>query len=244
MSNAVTVSAEEVLQYVKLTCQIPTIVEGILAQKCIATTAEAKGIQVTPEELQQAADGLRLMNRLRRSDETYTWLQKHALSVDEFEAIAHHSVMGNKLAYELFADKVEPFFVEHQLDYVKVNLYEVVLEDADLAMELFYALKEEEISFFEIAQQYIQDPELRRVGGFRGGLRRADLKPEVSPAVFAASPPQLLQPIVTAKGVHLILVESLIQPELDMKLKAQILSELFSNWIKQQVQQVEAITVL
>jgi len=35
-------------------------------------------------------------------------------------------------------------------------MYEVVLDDEDLAMELFYALQEGEISFPE-AYQYIQD---------------------------------------------------------------------------------------
>ena len=53
-------------------------------------------------------------------------------------------------------------------------MYEVVLDDFDLAMELFYALVEGEMSFHEIAHQYIQDTELRRKGGYRGILKRAD----------------------------------------------------------------------
>jgi len=42
-------------------------------------------------------------------------------------------------------------FVEHQLDYAQIVMYEVVLDDEDLAMELFYALQEGEISFPEVA---------------------------------------------------------------------------------------------
>lgn len=244
MSGHVTISSEEILQYVKLTRQIPAIAQGILAQRAISTAAAAAGVTVTSEELQQAADGLRLIYNLRRTDETHQWLRKHSLSLDEFEAIAYQTVMGTKMGQQLFADKVEPFFAEHQLDYTEVNLYEVVLDDEDLAMELFYALKEGEMTFFDIAQHYSQDPESRRVGGFRGGLRRADLKPEVSAAVFAASPPQLLQPITSAKGIHLIQVESLIQPELTAVLRTRILSDLFSEWLKQQIPEVESIKVL
>jgi parvulin-like peptidyl-prolyl isomerase len=50
-------------------------------------------------------------------------------------------------------------------------------------------------------------------------LRRKELKPEISAAVFAAAPPQVLKPILSAKGLHLILVEEIIQPQLDDKLR-------------------------
>jgi len=169
------------------------------------------------------------------------WLQKHCLSVDEFEEVAHISVLSSKLAQHLFADRVEPFFVEHQLDYAQVVMYEVVLDDEDLAMELFYAIAEGEMSFPEVAHQYIQDTELRRSGGYRGILHRKDLKPEISAAVFAATPPQILKPIVTSSGAHLILVEELIQPKLDDTVRHKILSDLFAAWLKQQLEQAEMV---
>jgi parvulin-like peptidyl-prolyl isomerase len=123
-------------------------------------------------------------------------------------------------------------------------MYEVVLEDEDLALELFYAVKEGEMSFYDVAHQYIQDVELRRKGGYLGVLRRQDLKPEISAAVFAAKPPQLLKPIVTAKGISLIFVEEIIQPELDNKLHYQIVSELFGEWVKKQAESVAVATNL
>lgn len=108
-------------------------------------------------------------------------------------------------------------------------------------MELFYAIAENEMSFPEVARQYIQDTELRRSGGYRGVLHRKDLKSEISATVFAATPPQLLKPIVTSKGAHLILVEELIQPNLDPRLRDKILSDLFSAWLKQQLEEAEIV---
>jgi parvulin-like peptidyl-prolyl isomerase len=158
------------------------------------------------------------------------------------KSFVYINVLSGKLAQHLLADKVEPFFVEHQLDYTGVVMYEVVLDDEDLAMELFYGIQEGEMSFYEVAHQYIQDTELRRKGGYRGIVRRKELKPEISAAVFAATPPQILKPIVTSKGVHLIWVEELVQPKLDNKLRYQIMSDLFSECIKQRNEQVEVIT--
>ena len=158
------------------------------------------------------------------------------------KSFVYINVLSGKLAQHLFADKVEPFFVEHQLDYAGVVMYEVVLDDEDLAMELFYGIQEGEMSFYDVAHQYIQDTELRRKGGYQGIVRRKELKPEISAAVFAAAPPQVLKPIVSAKGLHLIVVEEIIQPQLDDKLRYQIISDLFISWLKQQIGEVEFVT--
>ncbi|MDZ8134780.1 MAG: peptidylprolyl isomerase [Nostoc sp. DedQUE04] len=235
MLEVATVSLEEIINQVKISCQIPSVIEGILTRKIISYTAQEVNIKVEPEELQQAADNLRLMNNLTGADATWSWLQRHSLSLDEFEELVYYTVISSKLAQYLFVDKVESFFVEHQIDYAQIVMYEVVLDDFDLAMELFYALGEGEISFHEIAHQYIQDTELRRKGGYRGILSRADLKPEISAAVFAATPPQVVKPILTSIGAHLILVEEIIEPQLDEMLRLKILSNLFSEWLKRKI---------
>lgn len=244
MSKVITVSCDELINHIKLSCQIPTLVEGIVTCKIIEFAAAEAGIKVELEEIQQAADNIRLVNKLQHADDTWAWLQKHNLSVEDFEKLAYTNVVSEKLAQHLFADSVEPFFVEHQLDYAEVVMYEVVLDDKNLALELFYALGEGKISFHEVARQYIQDTEMCRCGGYRGILRRTELEPEISAAVFAATSPQILKPIVTPKGVHLILVKEIIQPQLDDALRLKILSDLFSGWIKQQLEQIEIVIQL
>jgi len=242
MSKAITISQEDILHQVKLSCQIPEIVEQIVSRKIIEDAAAEAGIKVETEELQKAADSLRLISKLNSAEETKVWLQKNGLSLDDFEELIYNNVISGKLAHHLFADKVEPFFVEHQLDYAGVVMYEVVLDDEDLAMELFYAVQEGEMSFYEVAHQYIQDTELRRKGGYRGIVQRKELKPEISAAVFAATPPQVLKPIMTSSGVHLIFVEEIVEPELDNKLHYQILSDLFQEWLNQQIEQLKVLT--
>lgn len=241
MSEVLAISCSEILHQIKLDCQIPSAIENIVTRKAIAHAASEMGIRVEPEELQHSADSLRLISNLGNSEDTWLWLQKHSLTLDDFEELVEATVLSSKLAQYLFAGKVEPFFVEHQLDYAQVVMYEVVLDDEDLAMELFYAIKEGEINFHEVAHQYIQDPELRRAGGYLGILNRTQLKPEISAVVFAATPPQILKPIVSSKGVHLILVEELIQPQLSNALSHQILADLFRKWLKQELEKFEVV---
>jgi parvulin-like peptidyl-prolyl isomerase len=233
MTELLTVSAEDVLQQVKLSGQLAAIQESISIRRIIQKTAAEKGIEVTSEEVQVSADEFRKVNNLQRAENTLAWLQQRGLAVEDFEAMIHFSILQSKLAKHLFTDQVDAYFAAHQLEYMKVSLYEVILEDEDVALELFYSLKEEEITFFEIAQQYIQDTELRRRGAYRGILKRAELSVEISSAVFASAPPQLLKPILSANGIHLIYVEEILSPELNEKVQNEILFSLFSEWLKQ-----------
>ncbi|MDZ8241884.1 MAG: peptidylprolyl isomerase [Nostoc sp. ChiQUE01a] len=244
MPQTITITNEDILNQVKLSCKIPEIIEDIITLQIIKNAVDKAGIKVETEELQQTADQIRLAQKLNNADDTWAWLKKHSLSLDNFEELVYNTVISGKLAAHMFGDKVEQYFFEHQLDYATVLLYEVVLDDEDLSLELFYAIQEGEVSFYEVAHKYIEDKELRRKLGYRGKLYRKDLKPEISAAVFAAKPPQLLKPIVTSKGIHLILVEEIIQPELDNKLSRQILTDLFTAWLKLQIEKFEFLPVL
>lgn len=241
MQKVISISQDLLLQHLKLSCQIPQIFEGIVAREIILETAKAEGITVEPEDLQQAADSLRLTHKLQQTEATWAWLQQHHLSLEEFEAIARSNVITSKLVKHLFSEQIESFFWEHHLEYTKAVLYEILLNDEDLIQELYYALQEGEVNFHEIAHQHIQDLDLRRLGGYRGLVSRHELRPEIAAAVYAATPPQVLLPITSPLGTHLILVEQIIHPKLDETTRGSILSYLSTEWLKQQIQQIQIL---
>ncbi len=241
MLQAITINNEDILHQVKLSCQIPEIIEGIVTRRIIATAVAEIGLKVETEELQKAADVLRSMKQLHSPDETWAWLEKYSLSLDDFEELVYTNLSSNKLAQHLFGDRVESYFFSHQLDYAGAVIYEVVLDDRDLAIELFYSISEGESGFSEVAHQYIQDRELRRRGGYLGVVRRKEMKPEIAAAVFAAKPPQVLKPIITSKEVHLILVEEIIPAQLDERQRSHILSDLFKSWLQRKIEEVEIV---
>ncbi|MDJ0620707.1 MAG: peptidylprolyl isomerase [Calothrix sp. MO_192.B10] len=241
MSKLLKVSGEEIINYLKISCQMPETLEAIATRKIITEASAIIGIQAEIEEIQQEADNFRIANQLIKTEDTWSWLKQYHLSLDDFEELNQTNLLSSKLANHLFAEQVEPFFYQHQLDYTGAVTYEVVVDDEDLALELFYALQEGEISFQEIARQYIQEPEIRRAGGYQGIKRRTDFKAEIAASVFAATPPQIIKPIVTSKGVHLIWVEEIIYPELNEELRLEIMADLFHNWLKQQLQEMEIV---
>lgn len=241
MSKSIAITGEDILNHLKLSLQIPEVIQGIMSRKIIINAALEAGIKVETQELHKAANTIRLLQGLHTAEETFTWLEKHCLSVDKFEETAYLSLISQKLISHLFSEKVEPYFNQNKWDYVGVVMYEIMLDDPDLAMKLFSAIENKKISFYEVAHQYIQDQELRRRGGYRGVLYRQDLKPEIAAAVFAARPPQMIKPIITSEGIYLIFVEEILQAELDCQLRSKILLRLFEEWVKQQVKSVEVV---
>ncbi|MDJ0605404.1 MAG: hypothetical protein PX482_17400 [Microcystis sp. M53602_WE12] len=93
MSHSITITNQDLIQQLKLSGKVPEIVEGIIARKIITETATAAGIKNTTAELQQAADQFRLAKGLHNAKDTWNWLQKQGLSLDDFEAIVGSSVI-------------------------------------------------------------------------------------------------------------------------------------------------------
>jgi parvulin-like peptidyl-prolyl isomerase len=244
MPKNLTISCLDIIHRLKLSCQIPDVVEAIASQSIIAQAAQEAGIKVEEEELQKEGDKIRFEKKLVKAKDTWTWLERNHLSVTEFEELVYNKVLSRKLANHLFSGQVEKFFYEHRLDYDTAVTYEVTFEDRGLALELFYALQEDEITWTEIARIYIQEPELRRTAGYRGARHRKEFRPEIAAVIFASTPPQILKPITTQKGVYLIWVEEVIQPKLDEQLREKIMNELFTNWLKQEIEYLEIVTKL
>jgi parvulin-like peptidyl-prolyl isomerase len=235
INNHPEISDRDLIYEAKIAGKIPELIQGILRRKVIARQVQEAGINPTIAELQAAADKFRIVNQLESAEATQKWLQDRFLSVDDFEDMVTQNLISNKLAQHLFGDRVEQIFAQNLLDYSGAIIYEVILEDRNLAMEIFYSLQEGDLSFADVAHQYISVPELRRRGGYIGRVGRKQLRAEISAAVFAAKPPQLIEPIVTAVGVHLIQVEEIIEPQLDERLHQQILTEMFDRWLLEKI---------
>lgn len=239
MPEHITISTSDIIHKIKLSCQIPDIIEAIASQAIILETANKVGIQVTEAELQSECDKVRLDKKLATAKDTWAWLDRHHLSVMNFEELVHNSLTSKKLANHLFSAKIERFFYENRINYDAAVTYQVTFEDRDLAFELFYALEEGEITFPEIARLYIQDIELRRTYGYQGVKYRRDFRPEIASAIFATSPPGILKPISIQKDVYLIWVEDIIQPELNEELREKIISDSFESWLKKEVKFID-----
>ena len=133
---------------------------------------------------------------------------------------------------------MDPHFLAHQKDYTKVRLFELVIDDEDLALELFYALEEGEVTFGELAEQYAQDKDAKYRGGYRGKLQCKELPGAIANAIVAAESNTLLKPIPVGRQFHIIYLAEKKIPKLGRRLRQEILFELFEAWVNQEVAQI------
>ncbi|MDY6900216.1 MAG: peptidylprolyl isomerase [Cyanobacteriota bacterium] len=244
MLEHLNLSILDIIHKLKQSCEVPNIVEAIASERVIAEAAQQAGIDVTEAELQEEGDKFRLEKKLATAKDTWAWLDKHHLSIKDFEQLVYNRLISEKLANHLFAPQVEKYFYETRLNYEAAVTYEVTFENRDLALELFYAIEEGEITFPEVARTYIQEPELRRAYGYQGVQYRRDFRPEIAAVVFASSPPGIIKPITTPKLVYLVWVEEVIKSELNDELREKIISELFAVWLKKKVNLLNISTQL
>jgi parvulin-like peptidyl-prolyl isomerase len=242
MSIDLNITTEDILEQLKISRKIPEIIEQIFTRRIVQSEAQAIGIKVEIPELQDAADLFRANNRLISAKITQQWLEINQLSLDEFEAIVHLELLSDKLKNKVLVDKVEQHFYQHQLDFDRVAMYEVILDDKELATELYYSIREGEIKFSDVAAKYIKDPELKRKGGYLGQIGRKDLSHGLRSIFSVTSYPQVIKPIATAKGFHLIWVEEIIKATLDEATYQEIQSQLFTEFLSEKIMNIASIT--
>jgi hypothetical protein len=234
--ESLTISKADIIQQLRLTCKLPELIEQVATRKLIFATAEAEGIVATTEELQATSDRMRFIFGLKDADATWAWMKTNYLSLDDFEEFVQMTILSTKLSEKLFGEKAEAWFAENQVNYMAAVLYEVVIDNEDTAWELYYALKDQEITFFEVAQQHVQDQELRRMGGYKGAVQRRSMKAEITSVVFGAANKQLLKPIITSQGYHLIYVDEILQPTFDEPTRYQIHTDMLQEWSQKRLE--------
>ena len=96
MFEQINISISDIIHFSKLSCQIPQIIEAIASQKIIEIAAKEVRIEVTEAELQQEGDKIRLEKKLATAKDTWAWLNKHSLSVQDFEELVRNSLISKK----------------------------------------------------------------------------------------------------------------------------------------------------
>jgi parvulin-like peptidyl-prolyl isomerase len=229
------IGPQDIVTALKRAFQYKTIYQTILQQRVVDHAAAERGVSVSVEDIQAAADQERRDRQLERASDTLAWLMAHQVTAEDWEAGLSDRLLAQKLAQVLFASEVERFFAEHRLDYDQVVLYHILVPYEQVAQELFYQIEESEISFYEAAHLYDVDPQRRLQCGYEGALYRWNLSPAIAAAVFAAAPHRVIRPLHSEQGYSLLWVEEFRWAELTIDLRQDIIDRLFQEWLSSEL---------
>lgn len=225
------IEAEDVVCFLKKDIHLKEVAERILYQKVIDRATQERGIEVTPEEIQAEGDRFRHENRLEKASDTLAWLADQMISPEDWEAGIGDRLLAKKLADALFSREVEKFFAQNRVDFDRVLLYQIIVPYEKVARELVYQIEEQEITFYEAAHLYDIEERRRLVCGYEGKILRSALPPEIAAAIFSAPVGEIVGPVKTPLGYHVLLVEEFIRAELTSELREQIIDNMFKQWL-------------
>ncbi len=231
----VAIEPEEIVSFLKQKISYKEVRQTILSQRIIEQAAKERGLTVTSEEIQSEAERQRREKRLEKASDTLAWLADELMTVEDWEAGIHNEILEKKLAESLFAKDVEKFYAQNRLDFEQILLYQIIVPYERVAREVFYQIEEEEISFYEAAHLYDIDEKRRSQCGYEGKVHRRSLKPDIVAAVFSAEPEQVIGPVRTEQGYHLLLVEKFIPAQLTPEVYQNILKRMFKEWLAQEL---------
>jgi PPIC-type PPIASE domain len=245
MTINIEISDEDILEQVKISRKIPEIVEQIINRRVINNEAQKNGIEVKVTELQEAADLFRSKNDLVSVKKTQLWLAANKLSLDDFEEIIRFEIISDKVKEYILTGKVKEYFHQHKSDFDYVIMYEVIFESKEIAIEIYYAIREGETTFQDVAHKYMNNKMLAKKDGYVGKVRRKDISPELSSLFSVVNAPQIIKPMMTSKGFHLVWIEENNKAELNDEIYMEISDELFKDFLRQKIiSSIESRSVL
>jgi len=230
------ITAKEIINFLKQEQTLPEVIVKILSGKIVKEFAEQINPIITLEEIQDECHQFRTQHHLETSSDLIAWLVGRGLLYEEWEQIISDRLLAKKLAKHLFASQVEAYFMEHKSEFQEILLYQIIVPFERIATDLFYQIEEQELSFFEAAHLYDIDQRRRLSCGYSGWVSMAELDPELVEAILNGNVGEILPPVKTAAGYHLMLVEEVTQLDLTPEIQEKILDKLFENWLHLEVQ--------
>jgi parvulin-like peptidyl-prolyl isomerase len=165
------------------------------------------------------------------------WREQRHLTLPQLEALATFPEAVAQASETLWADQVPSLFLERRERYDSVTLSLVRVQDADLAMELFFQLQEHALDFGEAVRLHGDDAD-RRSRGLVGPVSIAKLHPVMAQVVRRNPPGTLIPPLDIGGMQHLVRVEAFEAAQLTEPIRQQLLAELRNRWLGEQLGQL------
>jgi putative peptide maturation system protein len=231
--NGETADLLEVLRVAKYWGELGFL-QRVVNTLLIRQEAARRGIEVSDDELQQAADEFRAERELHKAEEIEYWLAARRLTFADWESQLEDDLLARKLREEMTNGKVEQHFAERKLSFDAATISQITVNDADMAKELRAQITEEGADFHALARQHSIDAATKPAGGYTGLIQRDALEAAAEAAIFGAKAGDILGPLKTSEGWHLIKMEALHLAALNDATRETIKSVIFDEWLAEQ----------
>ena len=181
-----------------------------------AELTHALGLDV--EKLLHAAKNAKILERII----------KEVIVTNEIEKSNLQNLSRTEWREKMFSERVEEIFIQKKASLEKVSFWYLTIEDKSEAMEIYYQLCNNEITFSELQKinpstRFFEEKLFTRLEKF------------MSLALSRSKENVPIKPIRTKKGFLILQKQSVSLNTLDNKIRNNILKELEESWFRREL---------
>lgn len=223
----------DILGYLRHSHKIAHVAGLAERDALILAVCEHLNVTVSDEEWQAAGDTFRLEHKLSGASETLRWLAEQRISAEEWSQGIKIELLTQKLREHLFGDVVDNHYISNRDHYKRVALSQILVNDLPEALKIVRLLREEKASFCALALEHSKGKQSKESGGFMGIHFLSELMPEIVQAIAETQEGELVGPIQTRFGHHVIKIEKWFPVEFNETVRALVLELFFETWLQE-----------
>jgi PPIC-type PPIASE domain len=222
----------EILAYLRHSAKFAEIAHAAEREALILASCDRIGIEVSDDEWQEEGDRFRMERKLWGNPETIAWLEQQRIDVEEWSQGIKVELLEQKLKEHLFGAVVDGSYISDRNNYRRVALSQILVPELPTAQKIVQMLRSEGASFAALALEYSKGKQSQQNGGFVGIRYLVELISEVAEAVNNGKEREIIDPVQTKLGYHVLRIEKWFPTELNQAVREQIMNSLFQSWLQ------------
>lgn len=224
------VSDEAIANYLRYTYKIAEFAALAERDAVVIKACEQLGIIISDAELQAAGDEFRIKHKLLGASETFAWLKKQRISPEDWTQGIRIKLLTQKLKEHLFLDAIDAHYLSNREEYRQAAFSQILVSELSAALQITQILREGKASFAAMAIEHSQAQPSSKHGGFVGIRFLSNLMPEIKEAIAGVQEGEIIAPVKTYLGYHILRIEKWFAPNLNASVREEILETLFQIW--------------
>jgi parvulin-like peptidyl-prolyl isomerase len=191
-------------------------------------------IEVSEDEIQNVGDAFRKQNKLYGEAETMAWLDRQRITPEDWSKGVYIQLLTQKLKEHIGGYNADALYMNDRENWRRVALSQILTGDLATAIKISESIREKGDSFCMLALEYSKGKQSKENGGFAGIRFVAELLPEIAAAIDQAPVGEVLEPVKSKLGYHILRVEKWFSPEFN-EVKDFIAEYLFQFWLTEKI---------
>ncbi|MDX2239075.1 MAG: hypothetical protein NW224_00150 [Leptolyngbyaceae cyanobacterium bins.302] len=214
---------------------LDTLIENVLLDEAIQTIALSQ--QELCQFLCETPDSPALENL-----EYYVsqWCEDRGVTPTYFKSVVLREWRVEKFKHQYFATQLESEFLRTKSLFDQVEYSLLQLDEADLAQEVYYQIRDDGVEFVDLASTYSLGNE-RETGGRVGPVPLASLPNAVRARLQPEQIGIIQQPISVGDRYWVVRLEQFHRARLTEATRNDLMNRLFEQWLQSKVNALTAI---